>query len=155
MNPGGLLNAAQENEYQAALMSVFWSFARPMQVYLLPNLAVISTSPTYSRFGDHSQNAPISADNPAVTPIQYTITGCVLYNNKQPWDYVSVADAEDKIRQSQGVVRLKVEASGQALLSQVKNIELDGFQFTLDSNARPHGIVGAPDRWTYTARKAD
>jgi hypothetical protein len=151
----GLLTAAQNSEYQSALFDVFWTFARPMQVYLLPNIAVVSTSPTFSRFGDHSQNAPVTADNSAVTPVTYTITGCVLYNNKQPWEYLNVTDAQDKIRQSQGIVRIKVEASGNALFQQVKNLSIDGFQFTFDSNARPHGLVGNPDRWTYTARKVD
>ncbi len=155
----GYLTDTMRADYDAALDQQFWSFARPFQLYLNQQQAVISTSPTYSRFGDHSQNAAITADNTAVVPQVYTVTGCILYGNQQPWPYVEPGSRgnwhQDKIRESEGIVRIKVEVSGQALLSQCKNVSIDGFNFTLNSNARPHGLAGLPKRWTYTLQKVD
>jgi hypothetical protein len=151
-----LLSAAEQAAFQGAMRDVFDTFARPFAIYLDAQVANISTSLTYSRFGDHSQNAAISADNPAVTPVVYTVTGCIMYGNKQPWLDIAPSPAQQlKLRESDGIVRIKVEATGHALLSQVKRVVLDGFTFQLNSTPRPHGIVGQPDRWTFTCEKVD
>lgn len=148
-----LLSAAQQADYKSALSSVFWSFARPFSVYITANTAVISTSPLYSPFGFHDQNTAISVVNAAVTPQAYTVTGCILYGRDQPWPYISPdvgTDAQQlKLRDSDGKVRIKVEATGYALLKQAETVVLDGFTFVIDSTPRPHGIVGQPDRWTF------
>ncbi len=151
----GLLSDSEKNQYDDALASVFWTFSRPFQLFINAQVATISTSFTYSPFDDHSQNAAITANNTQVVPQLYTVTGCILYDNKQPWEYSDPSSVADKIRESQGVVRIKVEATGNALLRQCKMVNLDGFDFTLNSNARPHGLVGSPSRWTYTMQKVD
>ena len=154
-----LLSASEKTDYDNALASVFDTFARPFSLYLNAQVATVSTSPTYSRFGDHSQQAPVSTDNPAFTPVVYTVTGCILYGNKQPWEYIEPARRADyqqnKIRESMGTVRIKVDATGHALLSQSKALRLDGFDFTLVSSPRPHGLVGSPVRWSYTYQLTD
>lgn len=154
-----LLSAAQQADYKSALSSVFWSFARPFSLYIQANTAVISTSPTYSRFGFHDQNAAITADNTAVTPQVYIVTGCIRYNGDQPWPFVSPDTGPEaqqlKVRFSDGKVRIKVEATGYALLKQVKTVVLDGFTLTLVSSPRPHGIVGEPDRYTFEFERDD
>ncbi len=150
-----LLSTTQQAEFQRAIADVFWSFARPFSLYVEANTAVISTSLTYSRFGMHDQNEPVGVDNPAVTPQVYTVTGCLLYGENQPWTYISPDGAtsaqELKLREADGVIRIKVEATGHALLSQCKLVVVDGLQFQLNSTPRPHGIAGSPDRWTYRA----
>lgn len=110
----------------------------------------ISTSPTYSMFGDHSQNAPITADNTAVTPTVYTVTGCILYGNRQPWPDMTVAPEQIKTRVAEGTVRVKVDATGDALMRGAKLVSIDGFSFTVVSTPRPHGLLGDPNRWSYT-----
>lgn len=150
-----LLSATEKTDYDNALASVFDTFARPFSLYLNAQVANVSTSPTYSRFGDHSQQAPVSTDAPAFTPVVYTVTGCIQYGNKQPWEYVTTAEVQNKLRESFGTVKIKVEATGHALLSQAKMLRLDGFDFTLVSSPRPHGLVGAPTRWTYVFQRTD
>lgn len=149
-----LLSTAQQAQFKAGISSVFWSFARPFSVYITAKTAVISTSPLYSPFGFHDQNTAISAVNPAVTPQAYTVTGCILYGRDQPWPYVTPDGGTDaqqlKLRDSDGKVRIKVEASGYALLKQAETVVLDGFTFVMESTPRPHGIVGSPDRWTFS-----
>lgn len=147
-----LFTVAQQIEYRNAIKDVFDTFARPFSIYLEAQTANISTSPTYSRFGQHDQNAQIGVDNPVVTPTVYTVTGCIEYGSKQPW-IIGAPDAaaiQLKLRESAGVVRIKVEAGGFALLSQAKLVTLDGYSFQMNSVPRPHGIVGSPDRWTFT-----
>lgn len=134
----------------------FETFWRGMTIYVEASTAVISTSPTYTRFGDHSQNAAITAENVAVTPQSSIISGCILYGSKQPWvDFSAGGEGQLKLRDSEGTVRLKVASDGYALLRNCKLINLDGFNFQLDSNARPHGLLGNPTRWTFSARKVD
>lgn len=155
-----LITDAQRAIYDAALQNQFETFARPFLMYVEANVANISTSLTYSRFGQHDQNAAITEDNTAVTSQVYTVTGCIYYANKQPW--LEIAPDGDgfnrnaqqlKLRDSEGVVRIKVDATGYALMQGVKLVNLDGFDFQLDSTARPHGLLGSPTRWTYTLRK--
>ncbi len=147
-----LLTAAQQADYRQAISSIFWTFARPFSLYVEANTAVISTSPTFSRFGFHDQNAAVGAANPAVTPQVYQVTGCILYGKDQPWPYISPDVGKDaqqlKLRDSDGKVRIKVEATGYALMQGVQTVVLDGFTFVKDSTPRPHSIVGQPDRWT-------
>ncbi len=151
-----LLTEAQKLQYNQALQDVFDTFARPFNLYIEAQTAVISTSLTYSRFGDHSQNTAISADNTALTPQVFTVTGCILYGNRQPWiDLGLPSDQQIKIKESNGTVRVKVDANGYALMKQCKLVNLDGFDFQLNSNARPHGLVGQPTRWTFTLEKID
>ncbi len=150
-----LVNDTQKAEYDGALFSVFETFARPFEIFIQAQTAVISTSPSYSRFGDHSQNAAVTADNPAVTPQVFTVSGCILYGNKQPWEYIEPNDVQNKIRESAGIVRIKVYPTGYQLMKQCKMVNLDGFDFTLNSNARPHGLVGNPNRYTFTLTKVD
>lgn len=154
-----LLTAAQQNQYKTALDSVFWTFARPFSLYIQAQTAYISTSPQFSRFGFHDQNVPVSATNPPLTPQVYTVTGCILYGKNQPWDFTAFDGGSNsqqlKLRDSEGKVRIKVEATGHALMQQVKTVVLDGWTFNLSSTPRPHGIVGQPDRWTYSLDKVD
>ena len=150
------MTSAQRTEYRGVLDDVFWTFARAFDMYVSANTAVISTSQTYSRFGQHDQNAAIDGDNPAVTPQVYTLTGCITYAKDQPYRYTTLGDVGDlKLRMNEGEVNIKVDATGDALLSQVKMVKLDGFNFTLTSNARPHGLLGVPTRWSYTLTKTN
>jgi hypothetical protein len=156
MGSTSLIPAEYAAIYQSALDDVFWTFARPFQMYVEAQTATISTSNTYSRFGQHDQNAAINADNSAVTPQVYTVTGCILYGNTQPWKFTSPGDVGDlKIRESDGIVRIKVETVGYNLLKNCQMVRLDGFDFQLQSNARPHGLVGQPTRFTFTLDKID
>lgn len=151
-----LLSYSEKVSYDQALQNIFDTFSRPFLIYLEAQQATISTSLTFSRFGQHDQNAAINADNVAVTPQVYTITGCILYGNKQPWDYLGFSVAhgkeaqQDKLRDAFGTVRIKVDASGYGLLKQAKLLNLDGFDFNAVSTPRPHGLVGEPNRWTLT-----
>ena len=155
----GYLNDAMKSEYDAALYQQFLSYVRPFTLYLDEQTAVINTNPSFAgMFGDSSHNVTGPTSTP-VTPQPYLLSGCILYGNKQPWEYIEPGSRgnwhQDKVRESFGIVRIKVDATGQALLSQANQVVLDGFTFNLDSNARPHGLVGPPTRWTFEMKKTD
>jgi hypothetical protein len=140
---------------EAAAEMTFQTFMRAFTVYIEGAVANVSTNPNYSRFGQHDQNV----FNPAVNPQAFVISGTILYAGKQPWSYIEpqsrTAYQQDKLRESFGQVRIKVDGSGYALLSQCKLVNLDGFDFKLTSNARPHSMFGPPTRYTFLLDKVD
>lgn len=151
-----LISATDAATYRSQLDSVFWTFARPFNVYLAAQVATISTSPTYSRFGQHDQNAAIDDDNVAVTPQVYTVTGCITYGNNQPWTDFSVGpDGKLKLKDAEGQVRIKVEQQGYDILKEAKLVNLDGFSFQFKSTPRPHGLLGSPTRWTFNLEQVE
>ena len=155
-----LITDAQRQIYDAALQDQFDTFKRPFQLFVEANVATISTSVYYTRFGQHDQNAAIDEANTPVTPQATTVMGCIYYATKQPWLFISPDgighDAQQlKLNNSDGTVRIKVDATGYALMKDVKLVNLDGFQFQMDSTARPHGLVGSPTRWTFSMTKVE
>jgi hypothetical protein len=138
-----------------AAQQVFDTFKRPFTLYIDAQQTSLSTSPNYSRFGQHDQNV----FNPAVNPQKYVISGCLLYQNMQQYEFVEPQNRtnyqQDKLRNSFGILRLKVDGSGYSLLQGTKLINVDGFDFQLVSNARPHGMFDNPTRFTFTLIKVD
>lgn len=150
-----LLSVSQKSMIRASLKDVFDTFARPFTVYVEAQQLTISTDPSYSRFGQHDQNV----DHPAVLPQSYTLTGCILYGSKQPFDYMASfgtdTSKQNKVRVAEGKVRVKVDATGYALFKDAKRIVIDGINFDNDSTPRPHGIVGAPDRYSFDLTRVE
>lgn len=147
-----LLTQAEKTAARGKLDDVWATFAQPFQMYVAAQQVTISTSPTFSMFGDHSQNAAITVDNTAVTPKAYTVTGCILFGNRQPWPYMD-ASPELKLRNAEGTLRVRVDATGDALMRGAELVTVDGFDFTIVSTPRPHGLLGAANRWTYTLQR--
>ncbi len=150
-----LISLANQNLYRLPLRDVFDTFARPFSLYIEAKTVNISTDPNWSPFGQHDQ----MVTNPEVTPQIYTVTGCILYAAKQGYDYSTPYDGSQasqlKLRLSDGSVRIKVESNGYNLLKEAKQVVLDGTTFNVDSAVRPHGIIGAPDRWSFSLTAVD
>lgn len=151
MNLVGPITQAAVNQ---GAQDVFDTFKRPFSLYIEAQVVTISTSPAYSRFGQHDQNV----FNPQVNPQVYTVYGTILYGNNQPWEFIEPQARanfqQTKLRNSQGLVRIKVDESGYALMQNCKLANLDGFNFTMTSNARPHGMFGI-QRYTFWLTKTD
>ena len=149
------LGDAAKAVYEAAAQKTFDTFKRGFNLYIEGQTANISTNPAYSRFGQHDQNV----FNPAVNPQAFIVSGTIFYPNQQPWDYVEpqsrTAYQQDKLRESFGQIRIKVDGSGYALMAQCKLINVDGFNFKLTTNARPHSVFGPPTRYTFYLVKVD
>lgn len=150
------ISTATKAVLEGIVDNVFDTFKRPFTLYIeaQTETANISTSPAYSRFGQHDQNV----FNPAVNPQAFVISGTILYGNNQPYDFIEPSNRTNyeqlKLRNSFGGVRIKVDATGYALMQGVKLVNLDGFNFKLDGNARPHGLF-TPQRYTFHLTKVD
>ncbi len=155
----GYLSDTEKADYNAALFGVFTTFMRPMSIYIDARVAVVNTTPNFAgMFGEASQNAT----GPGVTPVVpqvFVVSGCILYGKTQPWPFIGPVDKENnqqnKVRESEGRMRLKVDQSGYALLSQCQQATVDGYTFTIDGTPRPHGLVGNPDRWSFELLRVD
>jgi len=146
-----LFTPTQLTSYDAALDNVFDTFKRPIMAYVEAQAITLSSSMTYSRFGQHDQNVL----NPPVTPQGTQIYACIRYGNGQAYDFMAPgSDVQLKLRESEGLVRIKVDATGYEIMKNAKTVVLDGFTFTIDSTPRPHGLV-TPHRWTFMMRKTD
>lgn len=130
------------------LDSAWNTLKRVLLVYSLPQVAYISTTTANPRFAQHDQNV----FNPQVTPQAQTIYGIIRYGTKQPWDYIEpqsrTAYSQQKIRDSEGEVTIKVDAAGYALLKDVKRVVVDDGQFQLISTPRPNTLF-TPKRWQF------
>lgn len=144
---------------EAAAEWAFQQFMRQFTVYTEAQTTYISTSPQYSRFGQHDQNVTNTGQSPRVTPNVTTINGTLLYAKGQPYSYVAPETRSsyetNKLRESFGTLRLKVDSTGYALLCNSKLVNVDGFDFKLISNARPHSVFGPPTRFDFLLQKVD
>lgn len=142
-----LLSTIERSTFEDALDSVFQSYKRQFFLYIDAQTAVISTGPS-PRFAQHDQNV----FNPPVTPQIYTLSGCILHANKEPWEYMEPQTRANyqqlKLRDPGGTVRLKVDYSGFLLMKECKMVDIDGIQFMLNSTARPHGLL-TPIRYSF------
>ena len=152
--PSLISSISLQSALESAVNNVFLTFMRPFTVYIEAQKAYLSTNPNMSRFGQHDQNV----FHPPVTPQPTVVYGTILYGNQQPWEYIEPATRtnydQNKLRNSFGTVRIKVDAAGYALMQNCKLIQLDGFEFKLESNARPHGLF-TPQRYTFFLIKTD
>lgn len=150
-----LIPDSERTIMESALSDQFSTFMRALRIWSDAQSVTISTSPTYSMFGDHSQNSAITEDNTAVTPQFAIISGCILYGDKQPWNFMGLEQGQLKLRGAEGDIRIKVQADGYALLNNAKLVTLDGFSFQSSSTPRPHGLIGSPTRWTFTYSRVE
>ena len=139
---------AMRANLESLLDSVFQTLKRAFTVYIKAQTAMISTSPAYTQFGQHDQNV----FNPAVNPQATVLEGLIQYGTQQPWEYIAPENRtnymQDKLRNSMGKIRIKVDITGYQIMAQCKEMNVDGFNFKLSSTARPHGLF-QPERYTF------
>lgn len=89
------------------------------------------------------------------TPNFNTISGRVLYDKQQEYafarPYVGRGPNEGQVKikdQTTRSVRIKVDATGYALMNTCKEVDIDGFAFVLESVPRPHGLF-VPNQYTF------
>ena len=139
-----LIEQTDKDLMQSAMMDVFDTFKRPIEIYKEPERIIISTNYNYSRFGDNSQNQL----NPPVSPVSIIVNACILHEKKQRYVYVDADDSQLKLKDAEGQVRIKVDITGYNAMIGAKNITLDGFEYRNVSTPRPHGLF-TPSLWTF------
>ena len=144
-----LISDTNKADLQSTIMDVWDTFKRPIIIYKEPEKVIISTNPNYSRFGDNSQNQY----NPPVTPQPITVYATILHEKRQRLTYIDAANSQIKVKNDEGQVRIKVDSTGYNVMVGAKNIELDGFQYRVNSSPRPHGLF-TPSLWTFFLERA-
>ena len=135
----GLLSDAEKASLSADYNLVAETFLTPLVIYKEAQVIVLSTNPNYNRFGSLSQS---DTDLPVNNPLRFIVSGRVEYGSSQKYPFLKVGSEDNQLnlRESDGLVRVKVDLSGYALLKDAKQIEIDNFIFTVASTPRPHGL---------------
>lgn len=143
-----LLTDAEKASLSAVLQSGVQTWFRPLTVYQEAQRTVVVSDPNFNPIEAWNQNAT----NIENTPVYTTISGAILWSKNQDWRYITpggVHPSQLKIKDATNqACRLKVDASGYALLSTAKQVTIDGVQMDLDTQPRPHGLFGV-DRYTF------
>ena len=130
------------------------TFTRVFTVYQEPTRLVIATDPNYNPYSFSQTTGSIQY---IPNPIQ--LSGRILYDKQQEWGFVrpyvgrGPNEGQLKIKdQTTRSVRIKVDASGAAILQAGKKFTIDGLNFDLESQQRPHGLFSAESFTFYFVR---
>jgi hypothetical protein len=148
----------EKNALSAEITNIADTFARPIIVCMEAKKVIISSDPNYNRFQANDLN--LLSQNPENVPVTYAISGRIMYDTKQPTPLLSpysasnTNDGQIKIPVPESKVRIKVDASGFALLKDVKMLQFDGIMFELDGIQRPHGLFDS-QYWTFFLNRSN
>ncbi len=147
-----LLTDAEKAALTADLDQVAATFLRPLIVYQEGARTVIVSDPNANPIEDWNQNSTEIRE----TPIFSTISGRILWDRSQEYLFARTPiEAQFKAKDAtHQAVRLKVDASGYALLKTAKKVEIDGVMLDPMSAPRPHGLFSPNYHTLYFQRSA-
>lgn len=146
------LTSVQKMAIESGLFDLHATFARPITVYRTAQEAVILTNPENNYL---FQDAPF---NTQTTKIQQSgiCNARILYGKKEnitPFNSIgSSSTSQNQIWLQEGEVRIKLDATGKALVDGCERIQFDGTIFNFTTSSRPHGIFD-PKFTTYYLKK--
>jgi hypothetical protein len=145
-----LLTDLEKATLTADLDQVAATFMRPLTVYQEGARTVVVSDPGWNPIEDYQQN---NTDIRS-TPVFSTISGRIQWDRLQEYKFVGgPIEAQFKAKDAYArSVRVKVDASGHALLSTAKEVQIDGILLYPDSAPRPHGLFGTGYFTHYFAR---
>jgi hypothetical protein len=139
-----LLSDAEKQSLSLELENLAQTFERDIVVYKDPEKIIISTDINYNRFQANDMN--IEGQNPTNSPQRFVIKARIWYEKQQAAPYLNpyvggnLDEAQLKIKNTEGKVRIKVNPEGYSVLADAKLVEFDGFMFGVESLERPHGL---------------
>ena len=143
-----LIDDLEKSDDQQALIDIFDTFKRPFTVYIEAQKVIITTNPAFSRFGQNDQN---SLTVP-VQPQPITMYGVILYDKKQYYPFMVAGETQLKVKMTDGDARIKVSVDDAQTLRVGKQFQIDGFDFTIDTAPRPHGLF-IPSLYTFYLKR--
>jgi len=137
------LTTAQKEALATVISYIADTWERPIVIYKEAGQLIISSNENYNRFEAAIQNN----SEPERVPQRFDVMARIWYQKQQdyPYAYPYVGGAKDETQLKDNVpdgrvrIKLKVAAYDQIFLD-VKQVEFDGYKFTLDSVERPHGL---------------
>lgn len=146
------LTNSEKVSLNAEFYNLHETFARPIVVYQTATEVVVYTNPDNNILFD---NAPFNSQTATIVN-SGIINARILYGKKQPLDQLSVPrgpSTQNMILLEEGEVRLRVDATGAALLSSSERAVFDGTIFNIVANQRPHSLVGPPNFFDFYFKK--
>lgn len=148
------ISTGEKAALQAVMRSQAETWEEDIVVFKEPEKLIISTDPNYNPFQRNDQNI----FNPTNEPSGYVIKARILYQNRQeapfslPYVGGNLDTAQLKDRAAEGIVRIKVNASGYAIMQEAKKVLFDNFMFTVETLERPHGLFNR-EYYTYFLKR--
>jgi|TARA_B100001094_G_C18122729_1_gene767772 hypothetical protein len=134
-----LISSSEKTALEAVMDDVHETFAREITVYKDASQVVIITDPNFNPLYDTGGGTTESIIN---TPISRTFKVRIQYQDdikKEYWDESNI-QAQFKIEEVKGSVRIKFYASDYAWIKDAKRFDVDGKRFVLYSSFKPHGL---------------
>lgn len=141
-----LLTDAEKAALSADFAAATATWLRPLRVWQEAQKTVIVSDPNWNPYTANNQNS-VDIIN---TPVCTIISGAILWDKTQDYPFLKPEiAAQIKVKnQVERACRVKVDASGHALLASCKQVEIDGEPMIRDTKPRPHGLFST-DRYTY------
>lgn len=135
------------------LNDVHDTFARDIIVYKQAQQVIINTNPKHNfLFSTATNNTTVQN-----TIVSGVFKARILYGDKQTKSPITTTQAgrtEDQtnIKLSEGLVRIKVDIFGANFIKDATRITIDDTIFTIDTDARPHGLFD-PKYYTFYLKR--
>lgn len=146
-----LLSDAEKQVFSLEMDNLAQTFERDILVFKTPEIVVVSTNLNYNRF--QAQDSNLVNQNPENIPVKHIVKARIWYEKQQnapflnPYVGGNLDEAQLKLKNEEGRVRVKVNQAGYDLLFDAKKVEFDGLTYKVDSLERPHGLFNV---WYYT-----
>lgn len=150
-----LLTSTQKGELNAQMYNIHDTFGRDITIWKTAKQIVISTNPEHNFLFESN---PTSSTVEEI-PVSGVFKARILYApNQQKNQMAATHDGRGGqqlgIEMEQGSVRIKLDPTGAAFISDAQRVTFDGQIFTVESSPRFHGVFGSQFQ-TFTLKKVN
>jgi hypothetical protein len=141
-----LISDSEKASYQSAMKDLHDTFARDIVIYQTSQKTLISTNPNHNFLYNSGPEQTVTSD----IIISGTYKARIHYPKEGHLEKFLSQSNDDQIqlKRKKYMVKLIVEADVKIILDKCERIQFDGVIFAVDSDARPHGVVGV-QFWDY------
>jgi hypothetical protein len=139
-----LFTQQEKNDLASLIADIADTWDRDIIVYKSPTeIVAFSNEESFNRFSRNNQNL---LTNPQNNFSRSIVKGRVLYDQKlkdaflTPYVGGSEDEAQLKLKNVDGIARIKIKKEFYDIFSEAKQLELDGFRFNVEGIGRPHGL---------------
>lgn len=130
------------------------TYARDIVIYQTATETVISTSPSENILFD---NAPFNSETTTIIN-SGIFKARILYPKIEPLVpfggvQSNLSADQSMIRLTDGTVRIRLDATGAALLSSCERVTFDNTIFDVETTQRPHALFGPPNFFDFNLKK--
>lgn len=146
-----LLTDQEKLDISNQMWIVHDTFSRPIIIYQTAYTTVISTNPNTNIL---FENAPFNGVQQRIIQ-SGMFQARILYGKKENLDAFGGggANGQPMILLEDGEVRLRVDATGAALLASSERVTFDNAIFNVQTSPRPHSVVSTPDFFDFYLKK--